>query len=1582
MSGRGTAEGVVFQAEFGAAAAALLLAERAISRLGTGLPGRPLRILFETPTAVDDVLVETDVGIIYVQAKRTISLSPKTDSELASVADQFVRQYRGGVLEGGVRRDLDPAKDRLLLAVSPDTVGTVSKNLREALDRNRTGAATAVPAHLTHALQVFSDHLDRKWKAASGQELSAEERQKILRLCSVTILSDSEKELATEALRDAVASVGDEAAAYGHLELWAAKAQADGVGGDAAAIRLALNHVNFKAPPSYAADVAKLLTHSEEVRARLRRFSELEAPEGRIEITRPVAKVVADAARGGSCVLTGDPGAGKSGVLHEIAVELAKQGPVVTFAVEASAVSLDTLRAEIGLQHQLIDVVKNMPRNRPAFLVLDALDAVRGGAAEATYRKLVEAVREIPGWHVVASVRSFDLRLGHEWRKQFRGTPPSPGHSDPTLAAVRHVHIGLLDETEKADLAAKSPSLAAAIEAGGPKMEELARNPFNLALLADLLCDGVAAASLSKVSSRGDLLERYWAARVGGLGIAGTTSLKAVVDEMIGKRSIDLADTKVPIAAAPMVDELQRVGVLAKTSNIRIGFRHHVLFDYAVARLLLFADIEEAHAQVLKDRGAGLLISPSVGYWLEYLRRISTAKDYWSVVARFVCDATIDPIVRVEIARLAVDAVDSPDGIADLAAVLTDPNPALARALGCLVGALHTKSLAGGPIFVAPWATLLAYFTEPSEDQLGALRALIGIVLDSSPSNEDRANAGKAARAVFDAATTPSLIRWLSPHILPYIARTFDQDVAASRKRLQSVLRGERFAQQGYVEVPWLAQHVAEIAPHDPELVVELYTRVFRGHDFSRDQTTNMGGSWILSLTSNAAQDFGMASHSLAEAYPKILSADAALGSKLVATVIRSEQEKAHALSEQQEAKSLAIAGIEYDFTPDHSTIWAWDAEADCHDDYSKVLRAYLKWISKADAKAIAEAPALILSETGIGLAWRIVFALGARRPKVLGDMLWDAATSETALNCSDTRREAIKLIAAVAPTIGADKLSAAEARWLASDYSHRSDPDKARKMEVGTILNAIGAEHLQADEARALLAAAEADKLSLENRKPYQFRMERGASRHWLEHEGVDVKAPVVANLIKLGKRVETAGAKAGDKQNVKLQEAVWKATLKLWQALDDAPKDLETEVEREAAHKLAEGLEQSIRRSSVPADQREVAIDRLLQIADHPLPESSAKTEEQFARSPSWGSPAPRIEAARSMYSLIRLNGMWPRLKEKYEHLLRSDPHPAVRFHLVRGLLTILHYDPEGAWKLIEQVAANETNATIIKQLGHILHAMRDQDEARVQAVVLQLVDRFPERERHEDGYIDCITALAIDKELPDSIAKIDAWIEDFASNEGALRAVIFDLQQRLILGFESGKEKDVAIRHRASALIDRIIATIEPTVRELPQRLSAPTPADMVAFKLFSEIGDQLYYGVGHGEQLPPWLKPLEVQRTYLSEHSALIIKLVTLGSPATVHHLIELVGKLVEANPELCFEIFSEAMLRTTGVAKYEHESMGASRFVELVGRYLADYRYLFDDDGRRARLIGCIAIFVEAGWPEARRLFQSLPDLLS
>jgi hypothetical protein len=146
MSGRGTASGVVFQGEVGARVAGLILTERPLSRIFPNVPGAPRRVLFETPALVDDVLVQTDIGEVYVQAKRTISLSTKKGSDLASVVAQFARQFRAGLGADGARRTPDPARDRFLLIVGEDTATPIARDLREVLERHRTGAANITQA--------------------------------------------------------------------------------------------------------------------------------------------------------------------------------------------------------------------------------------------------------------------------------------------------------------------------------------------------------------------------------------------------------------------------------------------------------------------------------------------------------------------------------------------------------------------------------------------------------------------------------------------------------------------------------------------------------------------------------------------------------------------------------------------------------------------------------------------------------------------------------------------------------------------------------------------------------------------------------------------------------------------------------------------------------------------------------------------------------------------------------------------------------------------------------------------------------------------------------------------------------------------------------------------------------------------------------------------------------------------------------------------------------------------------------------------------------------------------------------------
>jgi len=61
--------------------------------------------------------------------------------------------------------------------------------------------------------------------------------------------------------------------------------------------------------------------------------------------------------------------------------------------------------------------------------------------------------------------------------------------------------------------------------------------------------------------------------------------------------------------------------------------------------------------------------------------------------------------------------------------------------------------------------------------------------------------------------------------------------------------------------------------------------------------------------------------------------------------------------------------------------------------------------------------------------------------------------------------------------------------------------------------------------------------------------------------------------------------------------------------------------------------------------------------------------------------------------------------------------------------------------------------------------------------------------------------------------------------------------------------------------------------------------------------------------------------------------------------------------------------------------YQYESLAADFIVQLVERYLAEYRTLLqeDVDCRRA-LIEVLDMFVKAGWPSARRLAYHLEEI--
>jgi hypothetical protein len=1531
-------------------------------------------VLLETPTAVDDVHIITDLGAVFVQAKNSLPLSDKPGSELASVADQFVRQYREGARENGGRRELNAGRDRLILAVGEGAPATVTNDLREALERNRTGSATNMPGALTHALQVLTEQLDATWFAVTNAAITSTDQQALLALCSVLVVGDGQRQVVEEGLSAVVASAGHEATLFDLLFTWASDAAQRGTGGDAAAIRRFLQgRVTLAAPPSFQQDLERLRTYSAETLLQLERFTALPSPEGPVRLARPVVARVAEAAHLGTLALTGEPGAGKSAVLVALANELQPQHSVVCLSVETGAATLDLLRAEIGLRHPVVELLRHMPRSGTAYLLLDALDASRGGTAEVTYRKLIEAVTALPGWHVVASVRSFDLRLGMEWQRLFRGVAPFAEYAARSFPLVRHLHLGLLSEAERADLARQSPSLDKALLAGGSRLEMLAHNPFNLALLGELLVAGIPAQDLTAVFTRGQLLTRYWEQRVEAMGTPGAVALARLVEQMLQAKALSIHRTRVEPATALSLDHLQQNGVLAATGSGQIGFRHHVLFDYAVATLLLVPTGTSIPVYLRREQAVGLLLAPALGYWVEELKR--TREDFWAFVTGLVADTTLDPVVRVEVARLAVEAVQPGEELTELTTILNGNGELAARSFQQLAGALLTKTEGGHSFAGDPWAHLVGSLMLVDSAQLGALQALLGALLAQPLEAGSLRALGTAARALYArVGAEQRLTLWLAQVVIPHVVRTYSTDTVASRRLLRIIFSDERFEHFGHLEVPVLAREVLTLAASDADFTVELFARVFQGHNFSRTQATPRVKGWIFALESNAAQDFDLAQYHLAKAFPALLLQSPATAMRAFGAMLRGKWDTKNWRRQLGRIAKLPVGDVLYSFEEDDSSVWAWELSEGRHTAFASIHDAFMQWVGNVQDKQVLTClPGWVLHQTPIALAWRVLFAAGALQGPTLGLLLWPAAAQQLALASASTQQQASQLLATIYPHLEPSLRVETEDRWLGWDFATFADPDRQRTRTLTPLFAALGEALLATDEAREYLAARYSD---APPRTDHNF-LERGSRTtrtFWPEVEADEGSDRPEQPLLRAVQAAQVEAQTAPSPQSVVHLDA---ALQQLDQVLSTFPVDGSGADQRAAI--LAEGFGTLILAAG-ETTVRTKALIRLLELTNYPAPAADAGTEVEFAAGGIQSYTQGRTEAAEALAGLVAVPQLWSQIAARFEFLLLHDLHPEVRWRMLTALPALEDVDAHAFWKLTRKFAELEQNPALCQRGLILLQRLVHLVPARVEPFILTLIRKAESPPSRSNISAHLLAFLALDEVLPASQRLLHTWLAEYALREQQLNSVLFTLQDRFTLGYGVESPALVSVRSRAIEFALLLTATVEPAIVAWTSADREPTAEEITAVKLLDEVAEQLYFAL-FVDGLPVGLTELEAQRHFLRDYTPLMRKLSALGTPKAVHHLLEILNELVAASPAECFDLLSEAMLRTTGVAKYEHEWLGVARFVELIGRYLADYRFVFSSAARQKRLVDCIAVFVEAGWSEARRLFHDLPGML-
>jgi len=555
----------------------------------------------------------------------------------------------------------------------------------------------AANAGETAALNIVIDHVKRIWQAQNGAIPSDIEIKELLALAHVQTLDvenggAAERE-AKDLLRGAVLREPAQAdVAWNTLVTACERLAATKSGMNRAQLQKLLldSGINIQATRSYRVDIDRLKAYSILTSRILNDLANIKVGAVNVKIQRPVVDDLRRHGEAGSLLVVGEPGAGKSGALHDL-VQSFTGMDVVYLAVDLlGASSLGTLRQELGIDHELTEVLANWTGIQPAFLVIDALDAARGAPVARTLQSLMKLVLENGGrWRVIASIRKFDLRYGDANRDLFEGAPPSP-FADPEFPNVRHLNVPILSDLELALIEPQAPALHELVSRSPEQLRALLRVPFNLRLLAALLGDGVPAADLTPIKTQIELLERYWRQRViraDGQADAREDVLSRTCEEMTASRSLRAERAKVVQPSTGLaLDSLLSHQVLSewqetpwsRTQHHLLAFPHNLLFDYSVARLLLRRASAEIVALLVAQPDLVLFFRPSLSMHFQHLWSEDRTQ-FWDLTFKLMHATTIPEVAKLvgPTVASALASSETADVFDPLYRALADPEEAV-----------------------------------------------------------------------------------------------------------------------------------------------------------------------------------------------------------------------------------------------------------------------------------------------------------------------------------------------------------------------------------------------------------------------------------------------------------------------------------------------------------------------------------------------------------------------------------------------------------------------------------------------------------------------------------------------------------------------------------------------------------------------------------------------------------------------------------------------------------------------------------------------------------------------------------------
>lgn len=1630
--GFATQRGINYQNRVAAFFAACCLSE---SFALPGLSRSPVEsIRCETGEPLADILLtfEND-GIAFIEVKRTIQLNL---TRMKPVLSQAIQQYLASDqgTSGGKfpwRRILDPSRDRLMLLTSSESPENVTKHLSACLARIGPEAdlqiLPTVPQNEqeTRAFDEFHVLTLAAWKDLMGVEPPLEKVVRFYTLFRIGCLdvnpSEADEQHGESFLANTVLSNPQESS-----KVWHCLVNAMGVASESRQfvsrreLRRTLIDAGFELASSsnYLQDIHALREYTRLTLESLDHLATLSVHGRSVRIQRPVTSFLRDQATDHSLVVVGEPGAGKSGVLHELGSALRNDDRDVVFlAADRLEVSLKT---ELGLQHDLADVLENWSGRGSGLLIIDALDAARGSKSLVVLQDLIRRVVGAAGsrWRVVASIRVFDLRYSQELQSIFRRPldESAPQYfQDSLFWNLRHVQVPRFCALELREIRARAPELDPVFDSATPALLELLDIPFNLRLVAEMLSSDLSNSELSAIETQVGLLRQYWMHRVVKSASEGTARELVLVDvlrALVQERRLTVPKLKLHDAAATReFSSLCSDSVLVEqVANLHgryiIGFSHHLLFDYAASVLILGADFDYFLEALASERDLSLFLRPSIDLlfkeaWLK------DRKEFWDLLQRFSAPQSVPAIAKIIGPAVIPELAKNEQDLSPLIEVLASADASkvalaeqwIIHLVGAVLAGIHTSSL----ILWSSFSRSLA--SSKCSMQIAVIgQSLIDHILDRMKSGEANSDEGKlalsqAAVLLFERfRKAEPRDGWLMSRAINSVMDLFAVNREESARAIRKLITPEEVRDKGAEQGHWISYKVASLFDLDPQLAAEIYIAFF-SYDEQSEEQTSMGGGRILALTSNRRQDYQHTHWQLAQVFPRFVEKEFDRCGDIVLAAVNDYIEREQKPSGGDNVISYRIGEHEHTVLVDYSAIWDGST---VRDDVLNITSAYFRKLEEL-AKSVETAPHAneiserFLKEAKYTYFPRKILEVAKNSGALMVNAVFPLLISESALLSYDLSSSIGEVL-----RTGFETLDEAQRRNIEVVLHHlpdgaSGDVAEAKAHYRDRLLGCIPKQLLVLPESRSRM-----EELALvggvpENRPPH---VSHGVSvspysqLDRMRERGVPVDAEPNVQLREEGDTLwEFASRFVNSIPNREDVEAVLPALTLVKDALyrNDPAVHAEVRVSAEAHLIAACAAASKWKDLDCSTHLGQMVSSILFSGMDSPIPEYHPEHDAQFDRGPSWGAPLQRIEAAAGIGTLLA-NKTCP-LQEVLENARRvlRDPVPAVRYQIAVRLLPLHDIDLPALWSILRGLAQTEKSIGVLSSaLVAVINPLSGRYKNEVVGLLNTIMTRDDLSRDGGDAVKWCYrisTGLYLWQDDASAYALIQPVLQGNTFQPHRSAQCLSDIREALTFSSDVPKEGDAAIRRRSFGLIETIIISVSAEMDDLLHSVSVEKRTEQwqeefhELARLIDFIGNQIYFSSGAYDGTNS-NRALDdgARRIFWKESQNAITHLSAVAIPSVAHRLIETLKSFVPFAPAQVFHAISN-VIRSAKSWGYQYESLAVDLLVEVIERYLAEQRNLLQEDLQcREELIDILETFVTAGWPSARRLSYRMEEI--